>query len=245
MVRGVGSTSLLALDAPRRAGAFDSVSWIAASVAAIALVVVGLLAGDTDIGDAEGLMTGFNVVIALTGLSAAFVIYAHAAASRNRAYLALASTYMAVGWSALGILLVTPGALVAGEQLMGGAATASWSMVFMHLILPLGIGITGAILWRDGRVYRRAGRRTHVAISALTSAAVLVTVGLVVVLAGDQLPTLINADGEPTSAWRVTWAVVAVFAAGSLAVVLLLGNFRYSIVAGWMTGVAASLSDLR
>lgn len=239
MVRGVGATSLLALDAPRRAGTFDSVSWIAASLAAVALVIVGLLAGETDIGEAVGLMTGFNVTIAITGLTAAFVIYSHAAASRNRAYLALASTYMAVGWSAVGVLLVTPGALFAGEEVMGGAATAAWSMVFMHLILAVGIGITAAILWGDGRVYRRPGRRTHVAVSAASSVAVLLSVGAIVVLAGDSLPALLDAEGQPTGAWSVTWAVVTALAAASLAIVLLLGNFRYSIVAGWMTGVAA------
>ncbi|MGI9579514.1 MAG: putative bifunctional diguanylate cyclase/phosphodiesterase [Microthrixaceae bacterium] len=239
MVRGVGSTSLLALDAPRRAGTFDSVSWIAASLGAVVLVLVGLFAGDSDIGNAEGLMTSFNVLIATASLGAAFVIYSHAAASRNRAYLALGSTYVAVGWSAIVVLLVTPGALISGEQLMGGATTAAWSMVFMHLILPVGIGITAAILWGDGRVYRRPGRRTHVAVSVLSSVAVLLAVGAVVVLAGDNLPVLLDADGQPTAAWSVTWAVVTGLAAASLAIVLLLGNFRYSIVAGWMTAVAA------
>jgi diguanylate cyclase (GGDEF)-like protein len=238
MARGVGSTSLLALDAPRKAGAFDSAGWTAASAAALLLVIFGLVAGDNSLGDASGLMTGFNVLIAVTGLSASFVIYAHAAASRNRAYLALGSTYLAVGWSALAILLVTPGALVAGEQILGGEATAGWSMVFLHLILPVGIGITAAILWRDGRIYRRPGRRTHVAISAVTSVGVLLVVGSFLVLMGDRLPALTTPGGEPTTAWSSAWAVAAVVSAVALAIVLLLGNFRYSIVAGWMIGVA-------
>ena len=239
MARGVGSTSLLALDAPRPVGASDSVSWILAAVALTALLLLGFVSGDTDVGEAVGLASAVFMLMGATGMAAALLIYSHAASARNRAYLALGSTYLAVGVAAFALLLVTPGALVQGEQLLGGQNTAAWTAVFLHTILPVGIGITAAMLWRDGRVYRRPGRRTHVAISILVSLGVLAVVGAVAVLAGNELPVLTEANGDPTGAWRVTWSVVAGLAAASLAVVLLLGNYRYSIVAGWMTGAAA------
>jgi xanthosine utilization system XapX-like protein len=104
MVRGVGSTSLLALDAPRRPGTGDSLGWVAAPLAVALVALLGLLIGEDDLGDAEPLMAGANVLMAMAGPSAAFVIYSHAAASRNRAYLALGSTYLAVGFLVTGAM---------------------------------------------------------------------------------------------------------------------------------------------
>ena len=110
------------------------------------LVVVGLFFGERDLGRLDGFLTAVSVTIALTGLSAAFLVYAHAASSRNRAYLALASTFLAVGWTAVAMLLVTPGALAAGEQVLGDPQSAPWTSVFLHAVLPVGVGITATIL---------------------------------------------------------------------------------------------------
>ncbi len=235
----MASTSIVALDARRRAGTSDSASWIVGSIVIIVLVGLGLFFGDADLGDATPLETAIVVLKLSAGLSTAYLVYSHAASSRNRAYLALASTFMAVGWAAGGLLLVTDGGLIAGEQLIGTPQAAPWTTFFLQTILPVGVCGTAGIMWYDARSYRRPGRGTHVAASVGSSALVLVVAGALILGLGDNLPVLLDADGMPTDAWWWAWGTCTCAAIAALVAVLALGTARYSIVAGWMIGVAS------
>ena len=236
--RGALSASVMALDAPRRPSPGEGVGWAVGSLALVAAVAVGLAFGDTGMDETVGLSSAFTTITAIAGMFTAFLVFSHAVSSRSRAYLALGSMYFAVTWLALLLLLVTPGSLLAAGHVWGGPQSAPWTFVSLHFLLPLGVAITAAILWHDGRRYRRPGRATHVTASLLASTAVLVVISLVVTVGEPALPRAITADGSPTTTWTLAWVVVSVTASVAVLLVVALGVARYSLVASWMMGVA-------
>lgn len=239
MVRSTGtSRSVTALDAPRQAGRGEGIAWAVGGGLVTALVVVGLVLGDQSVGRLEPLVAGLYMTGAAACTAVAFVVYSHAVSSRNRAYLALGSTFLAAAWSAALLPSVSYGQVVTGQRLLGDAQSPAWTATLLRFLLLVGAGTTAAILWHDGRKYRRPGRTAHVGVSLAATAAVMVLATIFVLTAGDALPALTDPDGMATTAWLVVVAVTALLALGSLAVVIGLGVVRYSIVAGWLIGVA-------
>ncbi len=202
-------------------------------------VAYGLFFGDAQLGELTTMLTALNVTIATASASTAFLVYSHAASSRNRAYLAVASTYLAVAWFAALLLLVTPDALAADTQPLGGPRSATWSEFIMHIFLPLGLGVTAVIMRRDSLAYRRRGRSGHVRAAITASLVVVVAITLLVTLGQSALGDISATGGAASVGWVITTVITLSISIASLLLLIVMSRTRYSLLTSWMIGVAA------
>ncbi|MEZ5350610.1 MAG: bifunctional diguanylate cyclase/phosphodiesterase [Microthrixaceae bacterium] len=217
--QGAARTSVISLDAPRTAGV---------GVRAVGLLVLGLLglavAVSVPMGNTVGFVapaavTAATVAILLGSSMAGFVLYSHAAFSRNRSFLALGSTYLVVA------LCSGVGALGSLDAL--DADAVDWMDLIPHAVLPVGIAVTALLANHDASRFRRPGPTNHVRTAVAASVAVsvcLIAWGLL-----RPFPTSVSA----------LWVTVVALNSIALAVVVGTGLIRFSTLAGWSAGACA------
>lgn len=193
--RQPGYPTLFTLDEPRSLTAGERIAWIlgvALYVAAIAQIIVNgthLLPVVIWVPIAHALVLGI-----ICGFTAVLVM-GQALASRRRGYLLLGGTYVYVSVILLLFPLVFPGAIVEGEPFLGGMQSSISLFYAWHLMFPLSLLLSVAVLWNDERTHRRPG----LPVSVWAATAIAVGLGLITFVLALAQPVTLLVDGDLTA----------------------------------------------